>query len=200
MRFAVNPLQFYAGLDGMLDFSAGPPYHDVLRACQAAGFRAVQAELGPAVGAMAYAAMLRAPRLAAAPAYFSAPLVSEDQHAKIAADFRAAVAMSRDLGLDRIVVADNVTRDRFLTAGRHTDNPAPQAALASAATVLERLGRIGQEAGVAASLHPHVGSHIESPLEIASILAETSPELVQLCPDTGHLAWGGCDDVIGFLR
>ena len=73
-------------------------------------------------------------RLAAAPAYFSAPLVSEDQHEKIAADFRAAVAMSRDLGLDRIVVADNVTRDRFLTAGRHTDNPAPQAALASAAT------------------------------------------------------------------
>lgn len=44
-------------------------------------------------------------------------------------------------------------------------------------------------------VHPHGDCHIESQLEIENFLSGTDPALVSLCLDTGHVAYGGGDNL-----
>ncbi|HET6315585.1 MAG TPA: TIM barrel protein [Chloroflexota bacterium] len=52
--------------------------------------------------------------------------------------------------------------------------------------------RLQQEYGVELVFHPHADSHVESQPEIERLLAETS---VELCLDTGHVAYGRGDSL-----
>ena len=47
--------------------------------------------------------------------------------------------------------------------------------------------------GVATAFHPHTGTYIESPEEVAALLAATDPDVVKICFDTGHTVVGGGD-------
>jgi inosose dehydratase len=49
------------------------------------------------------------------------------------------------------------------------------------------------ECGVIPVVHPHAGTHIEFIDEIERVLAQTDPDLVELCIDTGHSAYAGID-------
>jgi len=63
------------------------------------------------------------------------------------------------------------------------------------ATLLANLDQIGDHAaelGVVASLHPHVGTMVETAAEVEHVLAGSG---VGLCVDTGHLLVGGTDPV-----
>jgi inosose dehydratase len=44
-------------------------------------------------------------------------------------------------------------------------------------------------------LHPHADSHIQTQPEIEHFLSVTDPDLVWLCLDTGHVAYGGGDNL-----
>lgn len=55
---------------------------------------------------------------------------------------------------------------------------------------LDRAKRIVEEGGMSASYHPHLGSCVESPEQIAKLAEHTG---IDFCPDTGHLAGGGGD-------
>jgi len=44
-------------------------------------------------------------------------------------------------------------------------------------------------------LHPHADSHIQTQAEIERFLGGTDPALVWLCLDTGHVAYGGGDNI-----
>ncbi|MFC5931293.1 inosose dehydratase [Cryobacterium melibiosiphilum] len=62
-------------------------------------------------------------------------------------------------------------------------------------TLLGNLDRIAQHAagrGIVASLHPHVGTLVESTADVAQVLTGSS---IGLCLDTGHLLIGGTDPV-----
>lgn len=65
------------------------------------------------------------------------------------------------------------------------------------------IGRIGrivrEEHGLVLTAHPHVDSHLETEVEIESLLAATDPQDVSLCLDVGHHAYGG-GDACAFLR
>jgi inosose dehydratase len=61
------------------------------------------------------------------------------------------------------------------------------------ATGLNRIGALLRERGMRGVVHPHAGTYIETRAEIDRLCALTDPELVGLCPDTGHLAYGGAD-------
>ncbi|HEV2126110.1 MAG TPA: TIM barrel protein, partial [Chloroflexota bacterium] len=43
--------------------------------------------------------------------------------------------------------------------------------------------------------HPHAGTYVEAPFEIDALMDATPVELVGLCLDTGHAAYGGADPV-----
>jgi inosose dehydratase len=58
--------------------------------------------------------------------------------------------------------------------------------IAGAAAVRDLAGRFGLDT----SLHPHVGTHVETAPEVARFLADSD---VPLCLDTGHLLIGGTD-------
>ncbi|GAB3419071.1 IolE/MocC family protein [Flindersiella endophytica] len=55
---------------------------------------------------------------------------------------------------------------------------------------LDRTRELAAELGLAASLHPHVGTAIEAADVVYRLLADSD---VPLCLDTGHLAIGGAD-------
>ncbi|WP_394769846.1 TIM barrel protein [Lacisediminihabitans sp.] len=57
---------------------------------------------------------------------------------------------------------------------------------------LDRLTAVAAERGVVASIHPHVGTLVESADDVARVLEGSD---IGLCLDTGHLLIGGTDPV-----
>jgi inosose dehydratase len=56
------------------------------------------------------------------------------------------------------------------------------------------LGRaVAEEYGLRLEFHHHADSYVETRPQIDRLLAETDPQFVSLCLDTGHLAYGGGD-------
>jgi inosose dehydratase len=62
-------------------------------------------------------------------------------------------------------------------------------------TLVERTSELGrilhEEYGVAAVFHPHADSHVGTQPQIERFLADTDPAHVNLCLDTGHVAYYG---------
>jgi inosose dehydratase len=97
-----------------------------------------------------------------------------------------------------VVLAGDESEVRLAAAGR--PDAAREAALPldefrRAAERVERAARRALDRGVAATFHPHTGTHVESPAEVAALLENTDPEVVKLCFDTGHTVVGGGDPV-----
>jgi inosose dehydratase len=61
---------------------------------------------------------------------------------------------------------------------------------------VNELGRIvSGEYGISLVFHPHADSHVETQEEIERLLADTDPEHVSLCLDTGHIVYRGGDSL-----
>lgn len=58
------------------------------------------------------------------------------------------------------------------------------------ADALDEVTDIASGRGLAASFHPHLGTIVQSPEEVAAVLDRSR---IGFCPDTAHLAAGGCD-------
>jgi inosose dehydratase len=57
---------------------------------------------------------------------------------------------------------------------------------------VERVARaVRDETGLRAAFHHHCAGYVETPVEIDALMRRTSPELVGLCVDTGHLMFAG---------
>jgi inosose dehydratase len=64
----------------------------------------------------------------------------------------------------------------------------------------ERVARaVLDQTGIRTVFHHHAGGFIETPREVAALMDRTDPDLVGLCLDTGHYAFGGGDPA-GALR
>jgi len=59
-------------------------------------------------------------------------------------------------------------------------------------THLDRLDRLARQSGITATLHPHVGTMVETTDDVERVLAGSG---IGLCLDTGHLLIGGADPV-----
>ena len=95
-----------------------------------------------------------------------------------------------------IVLAGHANEARLAAAGRA--DAQREAALSPdelrrACARLEVAARRALDHGVVAVFHPHIGTYIESPDEIAALLDATDPDVVGLCFDTGHTVVGGGD-------
>jgi inosose dehydratase len=60
-----------------------------------------------------------------------------------------------------------------------------------AAAIVTRVAQACRELGLSVSFHHHAGTYIETPAEIARLLASTDADLLGLCLDTGHYFYGG---------
>ena len=73
--------------------------------------------------------------------------------------------------------------------------PGHSSTAANGKTLLANLDRVAAAAaqrGVAAVLHPHVGTMVETRADVDRVLAGS---VIPLCLDTGHLLIGGTDPV-----
>jgi inosose dehydratase len=60
----------------------------------------------------------------------------------------------------------------------------------------DELGRVvAEEHGLRLQFHPHADSHVETREQTERFLADTDPRYVNLCLDTGHLAYRRADSV-----
>lgn len=57
--------------------------------------------------------------------------------------------------------------------------------------------RIFEETGIQSVFHHHCAGYVETPKEIETLMDRTDPEIIGLCFDTGHYAFGGGDPVNG---
>ncbi|MER5327237.1 TIM barrel protein [Streptosporangium roseum] len=113
------------------------------------------------------------------------PVVLHDPHHDPLPEVRGAMRAFRDGDVEVVVLAAS-------TGGESYDaKPALEAR--GWKTLLANLGRIlknAKEFGRTVTLHPHVGTMVESPEEVDRVLDGSA---VPLCLDTGHLLIGGTD-------
>ncbi|MCC5907451.1 MAG: TIM barrel protein [Balneolaceae bacterium] len=60
--------------------------------------------------------------------------------------------------------------------------------------------RVYDETGLKSVFHHHCAGYVETPDEIEELLKRTDPELLSLCFDTGHYAFGGGNPVDGLKK
>jgi inosose dehydratase len=74
-------------------------------------------------------------------------------------------------------------------------------AIANTAKIANEIGRISLEKyNIRTDIHPHVGSLIENPRQIDSLMEQTDPKYFNLGPDTAQIWMGGGDPVPFFEK
>jgi inosose dehydratase len=102
------------------------------------------------------------------------------------ADLRAPVLVLADAGSDlRTAIAGRVPPDG--SASFRDDE------WARFCDGVNEIAQVARDGGLVTAFHPHVASFIEAPHEIDMLLDQTDADLVGLCLDTGHIAYGGGD-------
>ncbi|WP_068927139.1 TIM barrel protein [Planobispora rosea] len=113
------------------------------------------------------------------------PVVLHDPHHDPLPEVRATMRAFRDGDVDVVVLAAATGRDGY-DAKPVLDARGWKTLLGN----LERILRNAREFGRAVTLHPHVGTMVESAEEVERVLDGSA---VPLCLDTGHLLIGGTD-------
>jgi inosose dehydratase len=98
-----------------------------------------------------------------------------------------------------IVLADEngSVEERTRNAGRITPDmglsPAQWEIFSEGARTVAR--SVKEQYGMRTVFHHHCGGYVETPGEVATLMEHTDPELLGLCLDMGHYAFGGGDPV-----
>lgn len=103
------------------------------------------------------------------------------------------------MGCGHIVLSDTLfdSKLRAERAGRirPEDSLSPAEWDKAAANVDAFAKIVHEEYGMKSCIHPHVGGYVETDFELDAVLERTNPELVGLCFDMAHVAYGGGDPV-----
>ncbi|MER5795301.1 TIM barrel protein [Streptomyces sp. NPDC001980] len=111
------------------------------------------------------------------------------------AHVRQVAALTQAAGAHHLVLIPPMYRDE--KTGAFTESPELTAEQwAGFGRAADRLGRLLlDEYGVRLVIHPHADSHIQTQPEIERLLDESDGRYTNLCLDTGHVAYGGGDNV-----
>jgi inosose dehydratase len=183
---------------------ANPPWERVLDETARAGYAGT--ELGPPGylpdrrGRLRRELDMRGLELVAG--FVFAPLHTADGVAAALRTARTTCRLLAECGAGRLVIGQDFTPDRERTAGRPAeavplDDPGWRV-LVQGIHAVARVAR--DEHGLVPCFHPHAGTYVEFEPEIERIVADTNPELVSLCLDTGHCAYAGVDPVELYRR
>jgi inosose dehydratase len=107
----------------------------------------------------------------------------------------AAASLTAAMGAKHLVVIPDFWRDpntgAVIEDAVLTDDEWP----AYAAQVDKLAKAVRDEFGLQVQFHPHADSHVDTHANVERFLAETDPELVSLCLDTGHISYCGGDNL-----
>ena len=115
---------------------------------------------------------------------------------RVLADALAVAALVRAVGAGHLVYLPTLHRTEDGTGGRLEPAELTPAQWADLTTGVTRLGRVlASEHGVRLAFHPHADTHVGTQAEVERFLADTDPEWVSLCLDTGHISYYGGDNL-----
>ncbi|MFF4258864.1 TIM barrel protein [Streptomyces sp. NPDC001663] len=111
------------------------------------------------------------------------------------AHVRQVATLTAATGAHHLVLIPPMYRDE--KTGTHTEPPELTATQwAGFGRAADRLGRLLlDDYDIRLVLHPHADSHIQTQPEIERLLNESDPRYTNLCLDTGHVAYGGGDNL-----
>ena len=146
---------------------------------------------------------LAARRLRLAEVYAALPATTEGPADDAPAIGRARLRLLKEGGGEVLCVALDGSPDRDRWAGRAAQAGTPRftdGAWRRLASVLHALADETIEAGHRLVFHPHAGTFIETPEEVARLVTTTDPTKVGICLDVGHYLVGGGDPVEALQR
>jgi inosose dehydratase len=180
---------------------ANPPWPQVLDQTAGAGYAGI--ELGP-VGYLPERADVLRHELGSRGLELVAGFLFEPLHTGRDRALDVAERTCRLLaaaGARHLVIIQGFTPERERAAGRPGAAPALNGSeWRSLVDGVHEVARLADRHGLVPCLHPHAGTDVEFEDEIERIAADTDPELVRLCIDTGHCAYAGVDPVALYRR
>jgi inosose dehydratase len=197
VRIAASPVAW--GID-FADTPTNPPWQLVLDDIETSGVGAL--ELGP-VGYLpedpdTLRQLLTRRNLTAVGSFLFDDLHDPGERERVLALSERVGAFIAAAGGGVFVIIDKPDAIRVATAGR--SDAAPRLDDRRWAQMLQRFNEIAEIAhrhGVHPVAHPHVGGYVEFTDEIERLVAETD---VELCLDTGHLAYARIDPADAIRR
>jgi inosose dehydratase len=184
VRLASGPVCWgvdFAGRPG------NPSWDVVLDGIAAAGYAGT--ELGPPGYLPGDRDPLAARGLALAGGFVFEPLHDPREARRIVCLAAEVARTVGALGGDYLLIIDRVSPARSITAGSAADAPRLTGAARDAmGETVEAVADAAEACGVAPLLHPHGGTYVEFPDEIAALAG-----VCDLCVDTGHFAYAGID-------
>ncbi|WP_382309430.1 sugar phosphate isomerase/epimerase family protein [Herbiconiux sp. UC225_62] len=188
-HLAINPLPFLLEGSG-LDLSP-ERLHATFADIARAGYTAVHADVPPDLTPRDYGALLASYGLRPAPGYFGGFFDRLNERDAVVEDARRHAAAAAELGLDTMFIAQHMCDARRARPAIGVEPSAERVEIM--ADGLELAAQAARAEGVAAALHPHVGSWIETEFEVRGVLDRTRGGALAFGPDTGHLAFAGMD-------
>lgn len=189
-RVGVNPLPWIFGSDFSWNCDE-PTIRGALSDLRKVGFRALHAEVPAGMTAGDYRAMLTEYDFVPAPGYFAGYFENRDDHAGLVEQAKGAAAVQAELGLTEMFIANHLSVERRATPAVGVG--ADAARIETVTDGLVAAAEAMQSEGIAAALHPHVGSCIEVDAEVRAVLDRSAGTALKFGPDTGHLYWAGAD-------
>jgi inosose dehydratase len=193
-RIALNPIQWMASSDGWLDPSLAPEPKKLLSLIRQSGFDAVMAEVPAGLTAEQYLALLDEAGLTLAPGYFACRSDGRDGAEDEVVAAAAVVARQHaQLGMTEIGLGLGMSKDKPRIAHPAQAYDPDPSRVAAVTALIGRISDVMTAEGVRPSLHPHVGTWIETEEEGRAVLDALPEAKLGFLPDTGHLAWAGSD-------
>lgn len=116
---------------------------------------------------------------------------------------RAKVEELSRVGGETLVYSYHLSEGRVDRAGRGSDPDVPRLTddgWKRAAALAEEIAESVRTLGRQLVYHPHVGTFVETPEEVDTLMAMTDPTFVGLCLDVGHYSVGGGDPVAALRK
>ena len=114
--------------------------------------------------------------------YTGLNFIFEDALAEELAKVRRVLRLSKEIGAKHLCVGGGAVRHDGI---RESD-------YAMVASGLDAVKKVAADHGIIASIHPHMGSAVQSRGQLDRVMATTS---IDICPDCGHVLMGGGDPV-----
>jgi inosose dehydratase len=172
-------------------------YTTLLDQIQEAGYAGT--ELGPygyfPTEPKSLAAELSARDLQLIASFVPIPLAYSNRHEQAYKEAMQIAHLLAQTGAQLIVLADEMSEMRMAVSGRVDDlhDGMTESQWDGAALIVTRIAKDCLELGLSTVFHHHAGTFIETPNEVARLCANTDPNLIGLCLDTGHYFFGGGD-------
>ncbi|MBT2224939.1 sugar phosphate isomerase/epimerase [Nonomuraea sp. NEAU-A123] len=193
-KIALNPIQWMASADGWLDPSLAPEPKQRLSLIKQAGFDAVMAEVPADFTVEQYLALLDETGLTLAPGYFVCRSDGRDgNQADVVAAATEVARQHAQLGMTEIGLGLGMAKDRPRVLHPAQAYDADDSRVEAVTALIGQISDAMLAEGVRPSLHPHVGTWIETEEEGRAVLDALPSSRLGFLPDTGHLAWAGAD-------